>query len=124
MPLPMWVAQVNKRMFNPRELKKGKRPVLTHVGRLSGNTHRTPLDAHPVEGGYMFIVMYGPTSDWVSNVLASGDARLSVDGNEFSLVSPRMVPKEAALALMSVDTKTPADFLNVTDYLQMDIQLS
>ncbi|GMQ99071.1 MAG: hypothetical protein BMS9Abin17_1621 [Acidimicrobiia bacterium] len=124
MPLPMWVAQVNKRMFNPRELRKGIRPVLTHVGRSSGDTHQTPLDAHPVEGGYMFIVMYGRTSDWVRNVLASGDAMLRVDGNEYALVSPRIVPKEAALALMSVDTKAPADFLNVTDYLQMDIRPS
>jgi len=122
MPMPVWVAQVNKRIFNPRELKKGKRPVLIHVGRSSGETHQTPLDAHPVEGGYMFIVMYGPTSDWVRNVMTSGVAVLRSNGDEYDLVSPRMVPKETALALMPVDTKAPADFLNVTDYLQMDIR--
>jgi len=122
MPIPMWVAQVNKRMFNPRELRNGKRPVLTHVGRSSGKTYQTPLDAHPVENGYIFIVMYGSRSDWVRNVVASGDATLTVDGDEYALVSPRMVPKESALALMSDDAKAPADFLNVTDYLRMDIR--
>jgi len=91
MPLPMWIAQVNKRIFNPRELKKGKRPVLVHVGRSSGRSYETPLDAHPVEGGYIFIVMYGTTSDWVQNVLASESAALRIDGREYDLDSPRVI---------------------------------
>ncbi len=32
MPVPAWIAQVNKRLFNKVELKRGVRPVLTHVG--------------------------------------------------------------------------------------------
>lgn len=50
-------------------MRRGARPVLTHVGRTSGKTYRTPLDAHRVEGGYVFILVYGPRSDWVRNVL-------------------------------------------------------
>ena len=30
--MPKWVAKVNKRTFNKLELKRGKRPVLTHAG--------------------------------------------------------------------------------------------
>lgn len=33
-PLPRWLAQLNKRVFNPREIRRGTRPVLVHVGRL------------------------------------------------------------------------------------------
>lgn len=51
MPVPEVAGQVNKRVFNPLELRLGVRPVLTHVGRTSGTTYRTPLDAHPVDGG-------------------------------------------------------------------------
>ena len=120
--MPMWIARVNKRVFNPMELKRGKRPVLTHVGRSSGRTHRTPLDAHPVDGGYIFIVMYGPESDWVRNVLAAGGATLQIDGDEFELVAPRLVSKEAAWQLLSTTTKAPPDFLKVSDYLQMDFR--
>jgi deazaflavin-dependent oxidoreductase (nitroreductase family) len=121
MPVPMWVAQVNKRVFNPRELRKGVRPVLTHVGRSSGTTYRTPLDAHNVEGGYIFIVMYGSASDWVQNVLAAGSATLKVDSDELELVSPRLVSKEDAWQLLPSTTKAPANFLRVTEYLQMDV---
>jgi hypothetical protein len=59
MPMPRWWGQINKRVFNPRELKRSVRPVLAHVGRTSGKTYRTPLDAHPVDGGYLFILVYG-----------------------------------------------------------------
>ncbi len=77
MPMPRWWGHVNKRVFNPRAISSGKWPVLTHVGRTSGTTYRTPLDAYPVEGGYVFILVYGSGSDWVQNVLKAGSARLS-----------------------------------------------
>jgi deazaflavin-dependent oxidoreductase (nitroreductase family) len=119
MPLPRWLARVNKRVFNPMELKRGTRPVLTHMGRWSGKTYRTPLDAHPVDGGYMFILNYGSDSDWVQNVLAAGTAVLKIDGNEVELVSPTLVSKEAAWQLLSETTKPPADYLRITEYLRM-----
>ncbi len=72
MPMPLWFGQINKRVFNKMELKRGVRPVLTHVGRSSGKVYRTPLDAHPVDGGYLFILVYGSGSDWVQNALAAG----------------------------------------------------
>ena len=122
MPIPMWVTQINKRVLNPLELRRGVRPVLTHVGRSSGKTYRTPLDAHPVDGGYIIIVMYGPDSDWVKNVLAAGTATLEIDGVEFELVSPRLVSKENAWQLLSTTSKAPPDYLRVTEYLQMDVR--
>jgi len=121
MPLPRWLAQINKRTFNKMELKRGKRPVLTHVGRSSGKPYRTPLDAHPVEGGYIFIVNYGTLkSDWVKNILASGKADLRVGGDELELVSPRLISKDEALQRLPVGTKPPPGF--VTEFMQMDIE--
>lgn len=96
MPMPSWVGQINKRVFNRMELRKGKRPVITHVGRSSGETYTTPLDAHSVEGGYIFILMYGSDSDWVKNVLAAGTATLTVDGIDVELANPQLVSKELA----------------------------
>ncbi len=124
MPVPMWVAQVNKRLFNKLELKRGKRPVLTHVGRSSGKTYQVPLDAHRVDGGFIFILMYGSSSDWVQNVLAAGTASLEVGGEEFDLASPRLVTKDVAWAQLPGTTKAPPKRLNVTEFLQMDIQSS
>lgn len=122
MPLPKWLAQLNKRTFNKLEIKRGKRPVLIHVGRSSGTTYHTPLDAHPVEGGYIFIMNYGADSDWVRNILAAGSARLKVGGDLVELESPRVVTKDVALPQLPANTKTPPDFMNVTEFLQMDIR--
>ena len=55
--LPRWLGRINKRVFNPLEIRRGKRPVLTHVGRKSGRTLETPLDAHPTDDGWLFIPM-------------------------------------------------------------------
>lgn len=121
MPMPLWFGHVNKRIFNKLELKRGVRPVLHHAGRSSGKAYRTPLDAHPVENGYIFILVYGSGSDWVQNVLAAGTAGLTVGDDEFDLVSPRLVTKDAAWQLLPATTKPPPRFLKIDEYLQMDI---
>jgi hypothetical protein len=82
MPMPRWWGQINKRVFNPREIARGRRPVLTHVGRSSGTTLRTPLARRAPRrrvGGYLFVLVYGSGSDWVRNVLASGQAHASTE---------------------------------------------
>jgi hypothetical protein len=53
MPLPHWIARIDGRIFNPLEIRRGVRPVLIHVGRSSGMTYRTPLNAHPLLDGYL-----------------------------------------------------------------------
>lgn len=121
MPMPMWVAEVNKRVFNKMELKQGQRPVLTHVGRSSGRTYRTPLDAHRVDDGFVFILVYGSESDWVQNALASGSASLTVGSETFELTDPRLISDQEAWAKMPPTAKRPPRFLNITEYLQMDL---
>ena len=121
MPMPRWWTKINKRVFNPAELRRGKRPVLTHVGRSSGETHRTPLDAHPVDGGYVFILVYGSGSDWVRNVLVDGRARLTVDGQDIELVTPRLISDGEAWEAVGEGVKRPPDFLRIDEYLRMDL---
>ena len=94
MPMPRWLAHINKRVFNPMEVRRGARPVLIHTGRSSGKTYRTPLDAHALPDGYLFIPLYGPRTDWVRNVLAAQAAQLLIDGHEIELQSPRLVRKK------------------------------
>ena len=120
MPMPLWFGHVNKRVFNKRELKKGVWPVITHIGRRSGTTYRTPLEATPVDGGYIFVLMYGSRSDWVQNVLAAGSASLRIGGQEIELTSPRLVNEHAAWQLLPPTKKRPPRFLKVDEYLQMD----
>ena len=107
MPMPRWLARINKRVFNPIEIRRGVRPVLIHVGRSSGSTTQTPLDAHPVDGGYVFIPMYGPRTDWVKNVMAAGGAKLRIDGRTLELAGPRLVRQVIVWPLLPAATKRP-----------------
>lgn len=121
MPMPRWWGQINKRVFNPLELNRGVRPVLTHVGRTSGTAYRTPLDAHSVEGGYVFVLVYGSESDWVRNVLAAGHARLTIDGDDVNLTRPRLLDEDKAWQILPETVKRPPRFLRISEYLRMDL---
>lgn len=116
-PYPRWLAKVNKRLFNPREVRKGDRPVVIHVGRTSGTTYYTPTDAHPTKTGYALVVRYGAGSDWVRNILFAGSVTLRLEGEELFLVSPRLVDQEEAIAALSTDYQPDKDFYRTEDYL-------
>jgi deazaflavin-dependent oxidoreductase (nitroreductase family) len=121
MPYPRWLAKINKRVFNPREIRRGAYPVVHHVGRASGESYETPLDAFPTKTGYVLVARYGPKSDWVRNILASGTATLRVGDEEHVLDSPRLVSQKEALDAL-VSEETPADFTKAEDFLLMDCQ--
>lgn len=120
MPLPRWLAEINKRVFNKREIRRGVRPVLTHVGRRSGTTYQTPLEAYALDSGYIFILMYGSGSDWVQNVMAAGSASLRIGEKEIGLVSPSLLPLDMARQELPETAKLPPGFLGVSECLRMD----
>ena len=119
MAYPRWLAKINKRLFNPGQVRKGRYPVVTHVGRKSGKTYQTPLDAFPTTTGYVLVARYGSESDWVQNVLVAGAATLRVDGIEHPLGSPRLVDLDRALDALSA-TEPPRGFTSAEDFLLMD----
>jgi deazaflavin-dependent oxidoreductase (nitroreductase family) len=121
MPMPLWWGQINKRVFNPRALENGKWDVVRHVGRSSGRTYRTPLDATEIDGTFIFIVVYGSKADWVQNILAKGSATLETGDDLVELVEPRLIPGEVARPMLNGRVTLPPAFLNVNEYLQMDI---
>ena len=121
MPMPLWWGHINKHVFNRMALKRDSWPVITHVGRTSGKVYRTPLEVHRIDGGVVFILVYGSGSDWVKNILASGEATLTTKGKEEKLVAPRLISEQDAWATMPADTKRPPKMLNVGEFLQMDI---
>jgi deazaflavin-dependent oxidoreductase (nitroreductase family) len=121
MPYPRWLARINKRLFNPRAIHKGGYPVVRHVGRTSGKSYETPLDAFPTKSGYVLVARYGPESDWVRNILASGTATLRIGSEEHTLTSPRLVSQDEAFDAL-VSAVPPADFTKAEDFLLLDYQ--
>ena len=116
MPYPRWLAKINKRIFNPVSIRRGKFPVLIHIGRASGRSYQTPLDAFPTDTGYVLVARYGPNSDWVQNILAADTATLRIDGAEHRLASPRLVGQEEALHAL-VSEEPPADFTKAEHFV-------
>ena len=104
------------------EVRRGARPVLIHTGRSSGKTYRTPLDAHRLPDGYLFIPLYGPRTDWVKNVLAAQAAQLSIDGHEIELQSPRLVKKKDIWPMVPTTNKSYPGISSESELLRMDLR--
>ncbi len=120
MPYPRWLAKINKRLVNPREVRRGERPIVVHVGRSSGTVYETPLDAHPTKNGYVLVVRYGPGSDWVRNILTAGSARLRLGGEEHLLDAPRLVSQQEAVEQLAPGFEPGADFFKAEHFLLLD----
>jgi deazaflavin-dependent oxidoreductase (nitroreductase family) len=95
MPAPRSIARFNKRFTNRLTSKvAGHLPgfaIVSHVGRKSGRTYRTPVNAFRTDGGYIIALTYGAQSDWVKNVLAAGWCELQTRGRRVRLFDPHIV---------------------------------
>lgn len=95
MPLPQGLARFNRRAINRvTGVFAGQLPgfaILTHIGRRSGRTYRTPVNVFRDGNEYIIVLTHGAQSDWVRNVLAAGAADLLTRGRHVSLTQPRIV---------------------------------
>jgi deazaflavin-dependent oxidoreductase (nitroreductase family) len=126
MPFPPVVARFNKHVTN-RILGPIVRflpgfGTIVHRGRTSGRTYRTPIMAFRSPDGrrLVFALTYGSHTEWLKNVLASGEAGFdSRWSGVLRLTEPRFVhdpqrravpwPIRQILRLMRVD-----EFLETT----------
>jgi deazaflavin-dependent oxidoreductase (nitroreductase family) len=65
--------------------------VVEHVGRTSGRHYETPVVAAPTEGGFVIALPYGPTTDWLKNLLAAGRATIRFGGARYDVEHPELV---------------------------------
>jgi deazaflavin-dependent oxidoreductase (nitroreductase family) len=123
MPLPRSVARFNRRATN-RVLGPLARylpgfGVVVHRGRRSGRLYRTPINVFPRPGGCAIVLTYGPTSDWVQNVLAAGGCTLETRGRAVPLANPRVVHDERRLAVPA-PIRFVGAIADVSDFLVLD----
>jgi deazaflavin-dependent oxidoreductase (nitroreductase family) len=65
--------------------------IVTHLGRTSGRTYRTPVNVFRRGNDYRFFLTYGSDADWVKNILAAGRCSLRTRGRDVELVEPELV---------------------------------
>jgi len=76
MPLPRWVALLNKRFTNrfvePIIRRFRRFAVIHHSGRSTGLPYRTAVYVYSDGQNFFVTLTYGSGADWVRNVLHSG----------------------------------------------------
>ena len=92
----MWrFRHVVHRFVNPITQPVAKRlpafAVLTHRGRKSGRTYRTPINVFRRGDDYFFFLTYGSDVNWVKNVLATGSCSIETRGRVVELVEPELI---------------------------------
>jgi deazaflavin-dependent oxidoreductase (nitroreductase family) len=122
-PIPRAVARFNKVGLNRVTARIAPwMPgfgVVTHRGRRSGRTFRTPVNVFARDGGYVVALTYGPDSDWVRNVLAAGGCELDTRRRHVRLVGPRLFRDETR-GDMPVVVRQILGVIGVADFLALD----
>ncbi len=100
-PVQDRVRRFNRDVTNRRVLQRAggvgaREAVVHHVGRTTGAAYRTPVSPVVVDDGFVVGLPYGPTADWVRNVLAAGAATVEFEGRRRPVTQPALVPVDEA----------------------------
>jgi deazaflavin-dependent oxidoreductase (nitroreductase family) len=84
-----------KRYVNPITRPVAKRlptfAILTHRGRKTGRSYRTPINVFRRGTEYFFFLTYESDVQWVKDVLAAGSCSIETRGRVVELVEPELI---------------------------------
>ncbi len=122
MPLGRSVARFNRRVTNhitrPLAHRLPGFGVVTHTGRKTGRTYRTPVNVFPAPDGYVMALTYGARAEWVRNVLAAGGCDLETRGHRTHLTAPEVV-RDTGRGQVPVYVRGVLRILGVTEFLRL-----
>jgi deazaflavin-dependent oxidoreductase (nitroreductase family) len=125
MPLPRSVARFNRhvtnRILGPLALYLPGFGVVVHRGRKTAREYQTPVNVFSRGGGFVIALTYGPQSEWVRNVVASGGCTLKTRGRTFRLTRPRVYHDEQRQALPAFARLIGA-LANFSDFLELQLE--
>jgi deazaflavin-dependent oxidoreductase (nitroreductase family) len=120
MPLPRRLAKFNRvvtnRVLGPFARYLPGFAVVSHVGRRSGRTYRTPVSLFRRGDGYVIALVYGADSQWVRNVLAADGVDIETRGRRLHLVGPEMV-RDPARSLVPKPVRVPLRLASVDEFM-------
>jgi deazaflavin-dependent oxidoreductase (nitroreductase family) len=98
------ISRATKPMILRTAGQPGAPSVVRHVGRTSGREYETPVSALTAGDGFLIALPYGPNTDWLKNVLASGSATIVDQGDTYAVDRPEVVPTIVAEPDLPPDT--------------------
>jgi len=94
MKFPVWLENFQIKYINPVAVPLTRFmpgiTVIKHRGRKSGKVYETAISASRKGNTVAIGLMHGKTN-WVKNILAAGEADLTLRGRDVHLVNPRIV---------------------------------
>lgn len=126
MPLPRQLGRINRRVTNPilwpilSRLPRSGFGRITHVGRHSGRTYRTPMLAFRHGDGIVFALTYGPGTEWVRNVLTAGACDFETRRDTCHLVEPLLFHDPGRRSVPAV-VRPILGLISADDFLRMRI---
>ncbi len=121
MVLPRAVARFNKRVTNrfvePIARRSSGFAVVHHRGRTSGTGYATPVNLFRLDGHQAIVSLtYGPSADWVQNVLAEPGTLEDRSGRR-TIESATLVGREVAWPALPRVVRIAVRALRVHRYL-------
>ena len=118
------IRRTNRAVFNPLQMKSAGMPgayasVIRHNGRTSGRPYETPVGAVATDDGFVIVLVYGPDTDWLKNVLASRSATIVNEGHPYRVDQPEVIPLEAAAAYLPANDQRNHRFFRVDQCLRV-----
>ena len=118
------IRKFNKRLLNPFAIWiAARRPmyygVLHHTGRRSGKAYDTPVVAKFTTEGVIIPLPYGTHTDWLANVLASDGCSLTLNGRNYTLTRPQIIPASVAEPLVPPANAALWRRVGIRNYLTM-----
>ena len=99
-PLVLALIRLQRAIINPKQMRSAGThgayaSVIRHRGRTSGRPYETPVGVVATDDGFLIALMYGPRTNWLQNVLASGSATIVHEGHTYEVDQPVLIPMEA-----------------------------
>jgi deazaflavin-dependent oxidoreductase (nitroreductase family) len=121
-PVVLNAIRRSGRATKPYVLKSSGTPggiasIVRHVGRTTGRPYETPVQAVATDDGFVIALPYGPNTDWLKNVLASGSANIVHDGATYHVERPEVVPMSVAEPHFSPNDQRTHRLFRVDDCL-------
>jgi deazaflavin-dependent oxidoreductase (nitroreductase family) len=92
--------------------------IISHRGRKSGQTYRTPMNVFRDGDAYLFALTYGSGVHWVRNILASGEAELRIGDTTIHLSDPEVFV-DPTRRLMPPPVRFMLGVMGVSEFLRM-----
>ena len=123
-PVQKLIRRTNRRFTNPRVLRRDAgepgayASVVHHTGRRSGTPYRTPVVVEEAgDDAYVVALPYGPTADWVRNVMTTGAATIDHDGRTIPVDRPSLIGLDQGNPHFPAKEQRTHRRFGVTDFL-------